>query len=73
MLRRLVQEFEPGIRYTEAQVNMILGTFHADHATLRRYLVDEGLLDRAPASGTYWRIGGPIEAEAGDTGRGARR
>ena len=61
VLRRLVQEFEPGRRYSEPQVNLMLGLFHPDHAALRRYLVDEGLLDRDPGEGTYWRIGGPIE------------
>jgi len=63
VLRRLVQEFEPGRRYSEAQVNLLLGIFHADHASLRRFLVDEALLDRDPRDGTYWRIGGPIELE----------
>src|SRR2546428_13851576 len=62
VLRRIVQEFEPGRRYSEAQVNLMLGMFHPDHASLRRYLVDDGLLDRDPSQGTYWRIGGPVEA-----------
>jgi hypothetical protein len=61
VLRRIVQEFEPGRRYSEAQVNLMLGMFHEDHASLRRYLVDEHLLDRDPAEGSYWRIGGPVE------------
>ena len=71
VLRRIVQEFEPGRRYAEPQVNLMLGLFHADHASLRRYLVDEGLLDRDPSDGMYWRIGGPVEVEAStprDTG-----
>lgn len=38
--------FEPGVRYTEREVNAILRAFHDDHAALRRYLVDEGLLAR---------------------------
>ena len=63
VMRRLVQEFEPGRRYTEKQVNLMLGLFHPDHAALRRYLVDEGLLERNPTEGTYWRIGGPVEIE----------
>lgn len=61
VLRRIVQEFEPGRRYSEAQVNLMLGMFHPDHASLRRYLVDDGLLDRDPSEGAYWRIGGPVE------------
>lgn len=52
----LAQEFEPGRRYSEAMVNLMLGQRNADSATLRRYLVDEGFLDRE--SGEYWRSGG---------------
>jgi hypothetical protein len=53
ILRRLAQEFEPGVHYTEKQVNEILKQFHPDFATLRRYLVD----NRMPAGDTrlYWR------------------
>jgi hypothetical protein len=56
VLERLVQEFEPGVRYPERQVNMILQLVHPDYAALRRYLVDEGLMTRA--EGVYWRTGG---------------
>lgn len=58
VLERLALEFEPGIRYAEVEVNERLRRFHDDHATLRRALVDEGLLDRA--AGEYWRSGGRI-------------
>ena len=58
MLDWLAQDFEPGERYTERQVNAILARRHPDTATLRRYLVDEDLLDRA--GGEYWRIGGTV-------------
>ena len=57
----LVQDFEPGVRFSEPMVNLILGKRHADTAALRRYLVDEGLLDRA--GGDYWRAGGTVEAD----------
>ena len=54
----LAQEFEPGRRYSEAMVNLVLGRRHADTAALRRYLVDEGFMDRA--DGVYWRSGGTV-------------
>jgi hypothetical protein len=54
----LSQEFEPGQHYTEQMVNLMLGKWHADTAALRRYLVDEGFLDRE--SGVYWRVGGTV-------------
>ena len=54
----LAQAFEPGVRYQEREVNEIVGARHPDPAALRRYLVDEGLLDRA--GGEYWRSGGTV-------------
>ena len=56
VLERLAQEFEPGFRYQEQDVNFRLQLFHSDYAALRRYMVDEGLLTRA--EGVYWRSGG---------------
>jgi hypothetical protein len=58
LLDWLAQEFEPGRRYSESMVNLTLGRFHQDTAALRRYLVDEGMLDRA--EGQYWRSGGSV-------------
>ena len=54
----LAQEFEPGRRYTEAMVNLMLGRRHADTAALRRYMVDADILSRE--SGMYWRSGGTV-------------
>ncbi len=59
VLDLLAQEFEPGHRYSEAMVNLVLGRRYADTAALRRYLVDEGFLDRA--GGEYWRAGGTVD------------
>jgi hypothetical protein len=58
VLERLALEFEPGRRYAEPEVNDLLGRFNDDYASLRRYLVDEGLLDRE--AGVYWRSGGRV-------------
>jgi hypothetical protein len=59
VLERIAVEFEPGVRYDEPTVNAIVGRFHADHAAIRRYLVDEGFLDRD--HGQYWRSGGRVD------------
>ncbi len=64
VLERLAQEFEPGLRYQEAEVNFTLQMFHADYAALRRYLVDEGFLTRA--DGVYWRTGGRYDPALGE-------
>ena len=64
VLQRLALEFDVGRRYTEFEVNEILGAFHPDWSALRRGLVDEGMLDREPAGGgnLYWRSGGRVTA-----------
>ena len=59
ILERLALEFEPGVYYPEGEVNDMLSSFHEDYASLRRYLVDEGLLTRD--QGEYWRSGGRID------------
>ena len=59
VLDRLAQEFEPGVHYSEREVNRTLRAFDDDVATLRRYLVDERFLDRA--DGVYWRSGGTVD------------
>ena len=61
MLDHLAQEFEPGRRYPEAKVNEMLRRFHADVAALRRYLVDEGFMNRE--CGIYWRAGGTFHVD----------
>jgi hypothetical protein len=53
VLHHIVQAFEPGVKYPEKQVNEILRRFNPDTASLRRYLVDDGLLTRE--NSVYWR------------------
>jgi hypothetical protein len=57
VLEHLAAAFEPGVKYPERAVDAVLRAWHPDHATLRRYLVDEELMARE--AGVYWRIGGP--------------
>jgi hypothetical protein len=59
VLERIALEFEPGERYDEKHVNVIVGRFFNDYAALRRYLVDEGFLARE--QGVYWRTGGRVD------------
>ncbi len=58
VLDRLAQEFEPGVKYCEREINDTLRAFHPDVAALRRYLVEEGFMDRTPGGAQYWRTGG---------------
>jgi len=59
VLDHVSRVFEPGRRYPEAEVNVVLRAFFDDYAALRRYLVDEGFLTRE--AGEYWRSGGTVE------------
>ena len=61
LLDLLAQEFEPGIRYSEAEVNKALARYHPDTAAWRRYLVDEEFMERDPTGTLYWRAGGTVD------------
>ena len=54
VLERLAAAFEPGKTYTEREVNLIIADYHDDFCTLRRELVDEGLMRRE--EGRYQRV-----------------
>ena len=53
ILEEIVKSFEPGRRYTEREVNIILADFHDDFCTLRRDMIGEKLLARDHQ--IYWR------------------
>ncbi len=52
ILRYALNNFKPGEKYTEKQVNEILRGLFDDTASLRRYLVDNKMLERD--KGIYW-------------------
>jgi biotin operon repressor len=56
ILRHIVRKFEPGVHYSEKQVNEMLKSFHADTASLRRELVGYHLMERQGGGGDYWRV-----------------
>ncbi|HUE75954.1 MAG TPA: metalloregulator ArsR/SmtB family transcription factor [Chloroflexota bacterium] len=53
ILSWLARQFEPGVRFPEAQVNDLIKRHHPDFAWLRRELVDNSFLQRE--GGVYWR------------------
>jgi hypothetical protein len=63
VLERVAQSFEPGRHFPEREVDAVLRAWTeggaADHVSLRRYLVDHGLLSRG--EGEYWRSGGWVD------------
>jgi DNA-binding transcriptional ArsR family regulator len=58
ILRYVLKAFEPGMRYSEKQVNEILSRFHEDSAQLRRSLITYGYMARASDGTAYWRVDG---------------
>jgi len=54
ILRYLLEKFEKERRYTEREVNEIIGAVHEDYATLRRELIDNRLMARERE--IYWRV-----------------
>ena len=57
ILKWLTSQFDPAVDYPEARVNALLQRHHPDFAALRRYLVDEGFMERR--AGVYRRSTSP--------------
>jgi hypothetical protein len=55
VLRYVAKSFTTGRRYSEKEVNDILGGYHSDTASLRRELIASGLMQREGGGGDYWR------------------
>ncbi len=60
VLEYLLAAFEPGVFYTEKEVNSILRRFNEDVSGLRRDLIDAKMLARERDGSKYWR---PVPGE----------
>jgi hypothetical protein len=56
LLVHVLKDFESGRQYTEPQVNKILKRYSDDTATIRRGLIEEGLMAREGGGGRYWMV-----------------
>jgi predicted transcriptional regulator len=54
ILRYTIKAFEPGVRYTEKQLNEILKQYSDDTATLRRGFIEYKLMQRESGGSQYW-------------------
>jgi predicted transcriptional regulator len=54
VVRYILEKFEPGRRYSEAEVNEIIGRTYEDYATLRRELIESRYMARKRE--IYWRL-----------------
>ena len=53
--RCIAEKFAVGRKYTEFEVKEVLAPICEDHATVRRYMIDHGLLSRTKDCSEYWR------------------
>lgn len=56
VLREIAKKFQAKKFYNEKEVNALLKTVYDDFATLRRYLIEYGFIDRKPDGSQYWLI-----------------
>ncbi len=55
ILEYVLEAVTPGLIYSEKEINLLIRRFHVDTAALRRYLVDQGMLERKSDGSQYWR------------------
>lgn len=54
VLKHIVKRFELNKKYTEKEVNEVLKSIYPDFATIRRYLIEYGFMDRHDDGSLYW-------------------
>jgi hypothetical protein len=54
ILRRIASQFEKGRKYSEKEVNSVLVAIYEDYATIRRYLIEYGFMERTIDCKEYW-------------------
>lgn len=54
VLQNILKHFEANKIYSEKEVNEILKTIYSDFATIRRYLIEYGFMDRSKDCSKYW-------------------
>ncbi len=55
VLEYILAAFEPGVVYTEKEVNSVLRRFNEDVSGLRRDLIDAKMMSRERDGSKYWR------------------
>lgn len=54
ILRKIAKQFEKDRKYSEKEVNSILKAIYEDYATIRRYLIEYGFMERTNDCKEYW-------------------
>ncbi|CAB4337886.1 unannotated protein [freshwater metagenome] len=53
VLNRIAGEFSARTKYSEKELNEIVARFHEDTAAIRRYMIENGIMERDRES-VYW-------------------
>ncbi|WP_088226538.1 DUF2087 domain-containing protein [Desulfosporosinus sp. FKB] len=53
-IQQIAKRFDENRTYTEKDVNLTLKSVYPDFATLRRYLIEYGFMQRTPDGSQYW-------------------
>ena len=53
VLNRIASEFAAGTKYSEKELNEIVARFHEDTAAIRRYMIENRIMERDRDS-VYW-------------------
>lgn len=56
ILRHVAGALERGVNYSERELNALLKRYSDDTATLRRGMIDHGMLAREPSGARYWLV-----------------
>ena len=54
VLSEVVKNFSKGKKYSEKEINRVLERIYADYATIRRYLIEYGFIERSNDCKYYW-------------------
>lgn len=54
ILRRIAEQFDKERRYSEKEVNAVLESIYEDFATIRRYMIEYGFMQRTKDCSEYW-------------------
>ena len=54
ILKKISEQFDRGKRYSEKEINSILKEIYEDYATVRRYLIEYGFMERTNDCKEYW-------------------
>ena len=53
VLKIIARDFSTGVKYPEKELNQIISKYHDDTAAIRRYMVENRILERS-SDGIYW-------------------